>query len=72
MQPDAAPFHHQPHEGQMGLPDLFGQFLDIAARHFRVNASLTGIVELDLDSLKINHGLTLLNRLTVPEPLIKG
>jgi hypothetical protein len=72
VQPDAAPVRDQPHEGEMGLPDLFGQFLDIAARQFRVDARLTGVVELDLDSLKINHGLTLLNRLTLSEPLIKG
>jgi hypothetical protein len=49
----------------MRLPDLLGQLLDVAARQFRIDAGLTGIVELDLDRLEINHGLTLLNRLTV-------
>jgi hypothetical protein len=72
MQPNAAPFRDQPHEGEMGLPDFLGQLLDIAARQFRVDARLTGVVELDLDSLEVNHGIALLNRFTFPEPLIKG
>jgi len=46
----------------MGLPDFFGQFLDIAAGQFRIDASLAGIVELDLDSLEVDHGITFLNR----------
>jgi len=62
VQPDAALLRDQPHEGVMGLPDFFGQLFDIAAGQFRIDASLAGIVELDLDSLEINHGITFLNR----------
>jgi hypothetical protein len=59
VQPETAPLREQPHEGVMGLPDLFGQFFDIAAGQFRTDASLAGIVQLDLDSLMVNHGIPL-------------
>jgi hypothetical protein len=43
----------------MGLSDLFGQFLDIAAGQFGVDARLPGILQLDLDSLKVDHTVPL-------------
>jgi hypothetical protein len=43
------------HKGMMGTPDLFRQFLDIAAGKLRSDAGLTSILQLDLDSVKVNH-----------------
>jgi hypothetical protein len=57
VQPDAALLRDQPHEGVMGLPNLFGQLFDIAAGQFRIDSSSASIVELDLDSLEVNHGV---------------
>jgi len=51
VQPEAPPFRDQPHEGVMGLPDFFGQFLDIAASQFCIDARLAGILQFDFDSL---------------------
>jgi hypothetical protein len=56
VQPEASPLRDQPQEGVMALPDLFRQFFDIAAGQFRVDARLAGILQLDFDSLKVNHG----------------
>jgi hypothetical protein len=66
VQPKAAPRRDQLHEDVMGLPNLFGQFLDIAAGQLGVDASSAGIVKLDLDSLEVNHGITL------PQLLMNG
>ena len=60
VQPVAAPLQDQPPEGLVGLPDLFGQLFNIAAGQFRIDARPTGIVELDFDSLGINHDVTFL------------
>jgi len=35
----------------MGLPDFFGQLLDIAASQFCIDARFAGILQLDFDSL---------------------
>jgi hypothetical protein len=51
VQPEAPPFRDQPHEGVVGLSDLFGQLLDIAASEFCIDARSAGILQLDFDSL---------------------
>ena len=61
VQPGAALLRDQSHESVMGLPDLLGQLFDVAAGQFCIDASPAGIVELDLDSLEVNHGITFLN-----------
>jgi hypothetical protein len=43
----------------MGAPDLLCQFLDIAACQLRVDARPAGILQFDLNSLQINHGIPL-------------
>jgi hypothetical protein len=59
MQPEASSLRNQPHEGVVGLSDFFGEFLDIAAGQFRVDAGLAGIPQLDLNCLKVDHGVPL-------------
>jgi hypothetical protein len=59
MQPELAPLRKQPHEGVMGLSDFFGQFLDIAAGQFRIDTSLAGVLQLDLNRLKVDHSVPL-------------
>jgi hypothetical protein len=66
VQLQAALLCHQPYEGVMRLPDLLRQFLDIAARQFRIDARLAGILELDLNRPEVNHGFTF------PQPLPKS
>ena len=61
MQPEVAPPRDRLHEGVMGLPDRFGQFFDIAAGQFCINAGTPGILQLDFDHLKVNHGIPFLN-----------
>jgi hypothetical protein len=60
VQHDAALLQHEPPEGVVGLPDLFSQFLNIAARQFRFDARPAGIEKLNLDSLEVNHVVTFL------------
>jgi hypothetical protein len=57
--PDAAPHGHPAHEGMVSAPNLIGQFLDIAASQLRVNARTAGVMQLDLDCVKINHVIPL-------------
>jgi hypothetical protein len=59
MQPELSPLRKQPHEGVMGLPDLFGQLFDIAAGQFRIDASLAGVLQLDLYCVKVDHAVPL-------------
>jgi hypothetical protein len=59
MQPELTPLRNQPHKRVTGLPDLFGKFLDIAAGQFSVNARLAGILQFDLDCLKVDHNVPL-------------
>jgi hypothetical protein len=44
MQPEGSSLRNQPHEGVMGLSDLFGQLFDIATGQFRIDPRLTGIL----------------------------
>ena len=48
-------FRNQPLENVMGLPDLCGQLFNIAAGQFGVNAGLAGILQFDLDTVKVDH-----------------
>jgi hypothetical protein len=59
VQPEASPLRKQPHEGVMGLSDFFGQFFDIAAGQLRIDASLAGVLQLDLNRLKVDHSVPL-------------
>jgi hypothetical protein len=67
MQPEASPLRNQPHEGVMGLSDFLGQLFDIAAGQFRVDARLAGVLQLDLDSLKVDHAIPLFRVLNPSE-----
>jgi hypothetical protein len=55
MQPKLLSLRNSSHESVMGLPDLCGQFFDIATSQFGVNARPAGILQFDLDTLKVNH-----------------
>jgi hypothetical protein len=59
MKPEASPHRHQAHEGVMGLSDFFCQLFDIAAGQFRIDARLAGVLQLHLDSLKVDHAVPL-------------
>jgi hypothetical protein len=59
MQPKLASLRNQPLEGAMRLPDLCGQLFDIAAGRFGVKARLAGILQFDLDTLKVDHTVPL-------------
>ncbi len=59
MQPEAAALRHQPHEGVVGLPDLFGELFDVTRGQFRIDPRLSCILQLDLDSLKVDHAVPL-------------
>lgn len=67
MQPEASPLRNEPHEGVMGLPDLLRQFFDVAASQLRIDAGPAGILQLDLDSLKVDHGVPLSIREPIPK-----
>ena len=69
MPHDAALLQHEPPEGVVGLPDLFSQFLNIAASQFRFDTSPAGIVKLNLDSLEVNHVVTFLGSGNPLQPL---
>jgi hypothetical protein len=55
MQANAMPHRCPPHEGVAGKPDLFRQFLDIAAGQFRSDARLAGVLKLDLNGVEVDH-----------------
>jgi hypothetical protein len=55
MQPELPSLGNQPLERAMRLPDLCGQLFDIAAGRFGVDARLAGILQFDLDTLKVDH-----------------
>jgi hypothetical protein len=59
VQPEASPLRKQPLEGVLGLPDFFGHFFDIATGQFRIDASLSGVLQLDLYRLKVDHSVPL-------------
>ena len=70
MQPEASPLRNQPPEGVVGLPDFLGELLDIAAGQLRIDASLAGVLQLDLNCLKVDHCVPLFAGLE-PVPLIQ-
>ena len=55
MQANAVPYEDPPHEGVVEAPDLFRQFLDIAAGQFRSDARLAGFLKLDLNGVEVDH-----------------
>jgi hypothetical protein len=59
MQPKLRSLCKQPLEGAMRLPDLCGQSFDIAAGRFGVNARHAGILQFDLETLKVDHTVPL-------------
>jgi len=42
------------------LSNFFGQFFDIAGGQFRIDASLAGVLQLDLYRLKVDHAVPFL------------